>query len=57
MMYLALMSGGAITVNQMWQLPIPRREIYSKIIQNWHKNQMKMNQQFLKAGGMRCPFV
>ena len=55
-MYLALMAQGAISVTELWDLPVPLRERYSKIIQDWHKQVMKLNQQFLKAGGARCPF-
>ncbi len=56
-MYLALMAQGAITVSQLWDLPVPLRERYSKIIQDWHKQVMNLNQQMMKAGQFKCPFL
>lgn len=55
-MYLALMAQGAISVNELMDLPVPLRQRYSKIIQDWHKQVMKMYQQMMKSGQFKCPF-
>ncbi|HRT03566.1 MAG TPA: hypothetical protein P5513_06465 [Candidatus Diapherotrites archaeon] len=38
-------------------MPVPLRERYSKIIQDWHKQVMNLNQQMMKAGQFKCPFL
>ena len=55
-MYLALMSQGAITVKQLWDLPVIDRQRYSKIIQQWHSQNIKLYKNMMKAGQFKCPF-
>ncbi len=47
-MHLALMSGGSITVNQLWDTPVPYRLLYQKIIVQWFKQIQKRT---------ICPFI
>ncbi len=55
--YLALMSKGAITVDQLWDTPISYRRIYEKIITNWYKDEIKFMQNAIKAGAIGCPLL
>lgn len=53
-MYLCLMSQGAMTISQAWDLPIYIRNRYQKIIQDWWKDMQKM---YNKSNSLRCPFM
>lgn len=47
------MSGGAISVNQLWNVPILRRKLYFKVITQWYERQREYRKQLIKATGAK----
>lgn len=54
MLYLSLMTQGAISISQAWDLPIYMRKRYIKLAQDWWRDMQKM---YSKANSYRCPFM